>query len=324
MKQEVNIKETAIQSIAQETRAIENLQYLIDDDFEACIHEIFNDNEGRVIITGIGKSAIIAQKIVATFNSTGTPSIFMHAADAIHGDLGIIQPYDIVMCLSKSGETPEIKLLIPMIKMMGNKVIAMVGNTESYLAQHADFVLNCSVAKESCPNNLAPTASSTAQLVIGNAMAVCLIAMRGFSAADFARIHPGGVLGKKLYLKVAALCKQNEKPQVKLTDNLNTIIYEISSKRLGVTAVLDEENNIAGVITDGDLRRMLQSSHDIQTITAKTIMCPTPKIIYEDEMAVKALEIMRTNNITNLLVIDNNKHYIGVIHLHDIIREGII
>ncbi len=324
LEHKVDIKKIAIQSIAQEAKAIELLQHFINNDFEACVQEIYNDNEGRVIVTGIGKSAIIAQKIVATFNSTGTPAIFMHAADAIHGDLGIIQPNDIVMCLSKSGETPEIKLLLPMIKMMGNKVIAMVGNTNSYLALHADYILNCSVDKESCPNNLAPTASSTAQLVIGNTLAVCLIAMRGFSAADFARIHPGGVLGKKLYLKVANLSKQNEKPHVRLNDNLNTIIYEISSKRLGITAVLDDKNNIVGIITDGDLRRMLQSSHDIQTITAKDIMSPSPKIIHEEEMAVKALEIMRTNNITSLLIIDDYKHYIGVIHLHDIIREGII
>lgn len=324
MKQKINIKEFAKQCITQEAEAIMHLKDFVNDDFEACVNEIFNDNEGRIIVTGIGKSAIIAQKIVATFNSTGTPAIFMHAADAVHGDLGIIQPHDIVMCLSKSGNTPEIKLLLPMIKMMGNKVIAIVGNTDSYLAQHADFILNCTVSKESCPNNLAPTSSSTAQLVIGDAIAVCLISMRGFSDSDFARIHPGGVLGKKLYLKVETLCKQNEKPQVKLDDDLNAIIYEISSKRLGVTAVINDKHEIIGIITDGDLRRMLQSSYDVQNIKAKTIMCASPKIINENEMAVKALEVMRTNNITSLLVVNDNKQYIGVVHLHDIIREGII
>lgn len=324
MKQKINIKELAKQCITQEAEAIMHLKDFVNDDFEACVNEIFNDNEGRIIVTGIGKSAIIAQKIVATFNSTGTPAIFMHAADAVHGDLGIIQPHDIVMCLSKSGNTPEIKLLLPMIKMMQNKVIAIVGNTDSYLAQHADFILNCTVSKESCPNNLAPTSSSTAQLVIGDAIAVCLISMRGFSDSDFARIHPGGVLGKKLYLKVETLCKQNEKPQVKSDDDLNAIIYEISSKRLGVTAVINDKHEIVGIITDGDLRRMLQSSHDIQNIKAETIMSVSPKTINENEMAVKALEVMRTNNITSLLVVNDNKKYIGVVHLHDIIREGII
>ena len=320
----MDIKQYAIQCIAQEAEAIGRLKDLINDDFVACVNEIYNDNEGRVIVTGIGKSAIIAQKIVATFNSTGTPAIFMHAADAIHGDLGIIQPHDIVLCLSKSGNTPEIKLLLPMIKMMGSKVIALVGNIQSFLAQNADFVLDCTVDKESCPNNLAPTASSTAQLVMGDAIAVCLIAMRGFTASDFARIHPGGTLGKKLYLKVETLCKQNEKPRVSLNDNLNTIIYEISSKRLGVTAVLNDNEDIAGIITDGDLRRMLQNSQQIQQIKASDIMSKSPKVINENELAVKALEMMRSNNITSLLVIDDNNQYVGVVHLHDIIREGII
>ncbi len=324
MKKEIDIKQYAIQCIAQEAEAIGRLKDLINDHFVACVNEIYNDNEGRVIVTGIGKSAIIAQKIVATFNSTGTPAIFMHAADAIHGDLGIIQPHDIVLCLSKSGNTPEFKLLLPMIKMMGSKVIALVGNTQSFLAQNADFVLDCSVDKESCPNNLAPTASSTAQLVMGDALAVCLIAMRGFTASDFARIHPGGTLGKKLYLKVETLCKQNEKPRVSLNDNLNTIIYEISSKRLGVTAVLNDNEDIAGIITDGDLRRMLQQSQNIQQIKASDIMSKSPKVINENELAVKALEMMRGNNITSLLVVDDNNQYVGVVHLHDIIREGII
>ena len=324
MKQGIDIKRSAIACIKQEAKAVVHLANLINDDFKACVEEIYANDEGRVIVTGIGKSAIIAQKIVATFNSTGTPAIFMHAADAIHGDLGIIQAHDIVMCLSKSGNTPEIKLLLPMIKMRGSKMIALVGNTESFLAHEADFVLDCTIDKESCPNNLAPTASSTAQLVMGDAIAVCLIEMRGFSTSDFARIHPGGILGKKLYLKVDTLCRQNEKPQVGMNADLNTIIYEISSKRLGVTAVTDENQHIEGIITDGDLRRMLQSAKDIKQIRAEDIMSRNPKIIHENELAVKALEIMRTNNITSLLIVNDKKFYIGVVHLHDIVREGII
>jgi arabinose-5-phosphate isomerase len=286
------------------------------------VEEIFLNNDGRVIVCGIGKSANIGQKIVATFNSTGTPSIFMHAADAIHGDLGIIQKNDIVIGLSKSGNTPEITLLIPMIKMFGSKIIAIVGNMSSYLAKNADYVIDCTVSQEACPNNLAPTASSTAQLVVGDAMAVCLIAMRSFSSDDFARIHPGGVLGKRLYLTVEQLCKTNEVPQVSSDANLSKIIYEISSKRLGVTAVVDN-GKIIGIITDGDLRRMLEKNIDIQSITALDIMSKNPKTIDVKKMAVNALEIMRNNNITSILVTENER-YTGVVHLHDLLKEGII
>jgi arabinose-5-phosphate isomerase len=322
LKTREEIKQIAKQCITQEKEAVESLLNNIDEQFITCIEEIYRNDAGRVIVCGIGKSANIAQKIVGTFNSTGTPAIFMHAADAIHGDLGIIQKNDIVICLSKSGNTPEITLLIPMIKMLGSKVVAIVGNIHSYLAKNADYVIDCTVSKEACPNNLAPTASSTAQLVIGDAMAVCLIAMRGFSSQDFARIHPGGSLGKQLYLKVEQLCKANEVPQVTSDADLNTIIYEISSKRLGVTAVIDN-GNISGIITDGDLRRMLERNSNPQQIKASDIMSKNPKTIDIQKLAVNALEIMRNNNITSILVTEKGK-YTGVIHLHDILKEGII
>ena len=322
MKTKEEIKQIAKQCIKQETEAIESLLNNINEDFVACVEEIFRNNEGRVIVCGIGKSANIAQKMVGTFNSTGTPAIFMHAADAIHGDLGIIQKNDIVICLSKSGNTPEITLLVPMIKMFGSKIIAIVGNMESYLAKNADYAIDCTVSKEACPNNLAPTASSTAQLVVGDAIAVCLIAMRGFSSEDFARVHPGGILGKQLYLTVEQLCKQNDIPQVSSSADLNKIIYEISSKRLGVTAVVDQ-GEIVGIITDGDLRRMLEKNTNPQTITALDIMSKNPKTIDIKRLAVNALEIIRNNNITSILVTENGK-YAGVIHLHDLLKEGII
>lgn len=322
MKTREEIKQIARQCIIQEKEAVENLLNNIDDQFIACVEEIYHNDSGRVIVCGIGKSANIAQKIVGTFNSTGTPAIFMHAADAIHGDLGIIQKNDIVMCLSKSGDTPEITLLVPMIKMLGNKIVAIVGNIHSCLGKNADYVINCTVSKEACPNNLAPTASSTAQLVTGDAIAVCLIAMRGFSSEDFARIHPGGTLGKRLYLKVEQLCKTNEVPQVSSNANLNAIIYEISSKRLGVTAVIDN-GEISGIITDGDLRRMLEKNTNPQQITASDIMSKNPKTIDIQNMAVNALEIMRNNNITSILVTEKGK-YAGIIHLHDLLKEGII
>jgi len=316
------IQQIAKQCIKQEKEAVESLLNNINDSFVAAVEEIFHNDEGRVIVCGIGKSANIGQKIVATFNSTGTPAIFMHAADAIHGDLGIIQKNDIVICLSKSGNTPEITLLIPMIKMFGSKIIAIVGNIHSYLAKNADYVIDCTVSQEACPNNLAPTASSTAQLVIGDAMAVCLIAMRGFSSEDFARIHPGGILGKRLYLTVEQLCKANEMPQVTSAANLNEIIYEISSKRLGVTAVVDD-GKIMGIITDGDLRRMLEKNIDLQSIKASDIMSKNPKTIDVKRLAVNALELMRNNNITSILVTENEL-YTGVVHLHDLLKEGII
>ncbi len=318
------IKEVAIQCIQKEADAVGQLTNFVDDGFVQSVKIMFHATEGRIIVTGIGKSAIIGQKMVATLNSTGTPAIFMHAADAIHGDLGIIQPNDVVVCISKSGNTPEIKMLLPMIRMRDNKVVAIVGNTESYLAKQADFVVNSTVSKEACPNNLAPTSSTTAQLVMADALAVCLMSLRGFSAQDFARYHPGGTLGKQLYLKVRDLSKENECPQVNPEDELNTVIYEISSKRLGMTAVLDDNRQIVGIITDGDLRRMLHKTSDVLSVRAKDIMSPHPKTIHEDELVVKALEIMRKNSITSVLVVDDANRYTGVIHLHDIIKEGII
>lgn len=317
------ISKLAIETLQLEADALRNLQNFIDEGFDESVNVILN-MKGRLVVTGIGKSAIVAQKIVATMNSTGTPSVFMHAADAIHGDLGIIQPDDVVLCISKSGNTPEIKMLLPMIRMRDNKVVAIVGNTESYLAKQADFVVNSTVSKEACPNNLAPTSSTTAQLVMADALAVCLMSLRGFSAQDFARYHPGGTLGKQLYLKVRDLSKENECPQVNPEDELNTVIYEISSKRLGMTAVLDDNRQIVGIITDGDLRRMLHKTSDVLSVRAKDIMSPHPKTIHEDELVVKALEIMRKNSITSVLVVDDENRYTGVIHLHDIIKEGII
>ena len=318
------IKEVAVQCISQEAEAVRQLVNFVDDSFVESVKIMFHATEGRIIVTGIGKSAIIGQKMVATLNSTGTPAIFMHAADAIHGDLGIIQPHDVVVCISKSGNTPEITLLLPMIRMRDNKVIAIVGNMDSYLAKHADHVINSTVPYEACPNNLAPTSSSTAQLVMADALAVCLIALRGFSAEDFARYHPGGTLGKQLYLRVEDLSKENACPVVHPEDELDNVIYEISSKRLGMTAVLDSEEHIVGIITDGDLRRMLSRVADVHKVTAADIMSHNPKTIRENELVVKALEIMRKNSITSILVVNEENRYVGVIHLHDIIKEGII
>jgi len=321
MNRSDSIIDIARNTIRQESKAILSLVDFIDHQFVDCV-EMILASKGRVIITGIGKSANIATKIVATLNSTGTPSIFMHAADAIHGDLGNVQPEDVVVCISKSGNTPEIKVLAPLIKMMGNPLIAIVGNTSSFLAQQADLVLNATVEGEACPNNLAPTSSTTAQLVVGDALAVALLEMRGFTASDFAKYHPGGLLGKMLYLTVGDLCKNNEVPKVSPDDSLRKLIIEISSKRLGVTAVINDSNHIIGIVTDGDLRRMLQKEESVGGITAKDIMTLNPKQIEESEKAVNALQIMRENNITSLLVVRKEK-YIGVVHLHDILREGI-
>ena len=282
---------------------------------------IYN-SKGRVIITGIGKSAIIANKIVATLNSTGTPSVFMHAADAIHGDLGLILKEDVVICISKSGNTPEIKVLIPLLKKAKNILIAITGNMKSMLAEQADFIFNSYVQKEACPNNLAPTTSTTAQLVIGDALAVCLQEIRGFSSDDFAKYHPGGALGKKLFLSVKELLELNEKPAVSLNSGIKEVIIEISKKRLGVTAVI-ENNKIVGIITDGDLRRMLANTEDFSKLYAKDIMSKAPKTINVSAMAIEAMEIMESNEISQLLVQDNEQ-YAGVIHLHDLIKEGII
>ncbi len=316
------IKSLAIETIYTEAAAIEKLAEYIDDNFERTVNEIFN-GKGRVIVTGIGKSAIIASKIVATLNSTGTPAIFMHAADAIHGDLGIIQPDDIIICLSKSGNTPEIKVLVPLIKNLGNRLVGIVSNTDSYLAQKADYVLRATVEREACPNNLAPTSSTTAQMVIGDALAVCLLKLRGFTPADFARFHPGGSLGKKLYMRVSDIYSPNNAPRVQLNDPIPSVIIEISSKRLGATAVLDEKDKLLGIITDGDLRRMLQNNSTIERLTARDIMSKAPKIIGPHELAINAFHLMEQHKITQLLVVENDR-YLGVIHIHDILREGIV
>lgn len=321
MKNKNSILETAKQTIITESNAIANLVNFIADDFENAVKFIHKSN-GRLIVTGIGKSAKIADKIVATLNSTGTPSIFMHAADAIHGDLGIIQKNDVVMCISKSGNTPEIKVLVPFIKNYGNKIIGLTGNVDSFLGKNSDFVLNCYVEKEVCPNNLAPTTSTTAQLVIGDALAVCLLKLNDFSSKDFAKYHPGGALGKKLYLRVGDLVGNNQVPKVALDTAIDKVIVEISKKRLGTTAVIDKDL-IVGIITDGDLRRMLKDNSDISQLTAADIMSKNPKTIQANEMAVKALETMENNGITQLLVEDNTT-YVGVVHLHDLLKEGLI
>ncbi|MEX1381936.1 SIS domain-containing protein [Lutibacter sp.] len=320
MKNKNTIIDIAKQTIIEESKAIANLINFVDDDFTKTVNYILT-SKGRVIVTGIGKSANIATKIVATLNSTGTPAIFMHAADAIHGDLGNIQKNDTVICISKSGNTPEIKVLVPLIKNYGNKIVAITGNIDSYLGKNADFVLNSYVEKEACPNNLAPTSSTTAQLVIGDALAVCLLEKNNFSSKDFAKYHPGGALGKKLYLRVHDLISNNELPIVAPTTPIKDVIIEISKKRLGTTAVL-ENNKIVGIITDGDLRRMLKDNTDISALLAKDIMGKKPKTISVDAMAIQALETMENNNITQILVEDGTK-YVGVVHLHDLLKEGI-
>jgi len=320
LKTKNTIIENAKQTILAESKAIANLVNFLNDDFENAVNFIHNSN-GRVIVTGIGKSANIATKIVATFNSTGTPAIFMHAADAIHGDLGTIQKNDVVICISKSGNTPEIKVLVPLIKNYGNKIIAITGNIESYLGKNADFTLNSYVEKEACPNNLAPTSSTTAQLVIGDALAVCLLEINNFSSKDFAKYHPGGALGKKLYLRVSDLIEKNELPKVLPTTPIKDVIIEITEKRLGTTAVV-ENNKIVGIITDGDLRRMLKDNTDISNLTAIDIMSKNPKTIQVDAMAIEALEALENNNITQILV-EDNLTYVGVVHLHDLLKEGI-
>ena len=321
MKKLNPILQTAEETILLESRAIANLAKLLDENFEKAVNFILNSN-GRVIVTGIGKSANIATKIVATFNSTGTPAIFMHAADAIHGDLGNVQENDVVICLSKSGNTPEIKVLVPLIKNYGNKIIAITGNVDSFLGKNADFPLNTFVEKEACPNNLAPTTSTTAQLVMGDALAVCLQDLRGFTKKDFAKYHPGGALGKRLYLRVSDLIENNQIPKVNASDSVAKVIVEISERRLGVTAVLENEK-IVGIITDGDLRRMLSKTTDINHFTAKDIMGKNPKTVQENAMAIEALEKLESNNITQILVVDAQEKYIGVVHLHDLIKEGI-
>lgn len=326
-KLEKKIQSVAKKVLQDEAEAILSLKNHIDEQFEACVEAILVC-EGRLVITGIGKSAIIAQKIVATLNSTGTPAIFMHAADAIHGDLGMIQDDDIVLCISKSGDTPEIKILVPLLKRYGNHLIAMVSNVSSYLAQNADFVLNAHVEREACPLNLAPTTSTTAALALGDALAMCLLEGRDFTSKDFAKYHPGGSLGKKLYLKVRDIFPQNAVPKVPENADIQTVILEMTSKRLGATAVVNEENELLGIVTDGDLRRMLKrvaarNQQDFSILQAKDIMNPTPKVISADEYAANALAMMQEKNITQLVVVDNNKVE-GFIHLHDLLREGLV
>ncbi|MDQ7947589.1 MAG: KpsF/GutQ family sugar-phosphate isomerase [Pedobacter sp.] len=321
MKSKKSIIESAITTLTLESGAISNLIQHINDDFVEVVQTILAC-KGRIIVTGIGKSAIIAQKIVATFNSTGTPAIFMHAADAVHGDLGMIQSDDIVICLSKSGNTPEIKLLAPLLKQSGNVLIGMLGAIESDLGRQADLILNTSVEKEACPHNLAPTTSTTAQLAMGDALAICLLEARDFNSQDFARYHPGGSLGKRLYLKTGDLAIKNQRPSVAPTAPVKDVIVEISKNRLGAVVVIADEK-VKGVITDGDIRRMLELNTDIDNIHAEDIMNTNPKRIDKDELALLALEVIKKNNITQLLVMDG-KTYFGIVHLHDLLQEGII
>jgi arabinose-5-phosphate isomerase len=318
----VNPKDIALRTIQLEADSIQQLATQLSDEFNTIVDTIMNA-KGRLIVSGIGKSAIIAQKIVATLNSTGTPAVYLHAAEAIHGDLGMILNYDVVMIISKSGESPEIRVLSQLIKNFGNTIIGMVGNVDSYLAKQSDYVLNTTVSQEACPNNLAPTSSTTAQMVMGDALAVALMEKRGFSSSDFAKFHPGGALGKKLYLRVNDLSVHNEQPKVVADALLKDVIIEISKKRLGVTAVVNETNELLGVITDGDLRRMLEKTTAIDSIKASEIMSTHPKTIEGDALAIDAMELMRNHNISQLLVTEG-KQYAGVIHLHDLIKEGLI
>jgi arabinose-5-phosphate isomerase len=321
LKSKKSIIEAGVSTLQLEAQGILGLIKNINDDFVKIVNLII-ESRGRVIVTGIGKSAIIAQKIVATFNSTGTPSIFMHAADAVHGDLGMIQKDDIVICISKSGNTPEIKVLAPLLKQSGNMMIGMIGQLNSELAMQADFVLNTYVEKEACPHNLAPTTSTTAQLAMGDALAICLLHARNFNEQDFARYHPGGSLGKKLYLKTGDLALKNQKPSIRPEASVKDVIIEISQNRLGTVVVVDGDV-ILGIITDGDIRRMLEKHSDLTNIKASDLMNPNPKKIEKDLLALNALEIIKENNITQLLVTDAGS-YFGIVHLHDLLQEGII
>ncbi|WP_339877117.1 KpsF/GutQ family sugar-phosphate isomerase [uncultured Algoriphagus sp.] len=317
-----NIRNTATRVLQNEAQAVLNLVDFLDGHFEDCVEHILN-SKGRVVITGVGKSAIIANKIVATLNSTGTPALFMHAADAIHGDLGMILENDIVICISKSGNTPEIKVLVPLLKKLGSKLVALVSNTKSYLAEQADFVLNATIGEEACPHNLAPTTSTTAHLALGDALAVCLLEARGFTSEDFAKYHPGGSLGKQLYLRVGDVLGSNEVPIVSENAGLAEVILEISGKRLGATSVVDGEGNLKGIITDGDLRRMLQKSLDIQLLKASDIMTVKPKSISTQEYAIRALNMMKNHNITQLVAMNGDK-IAGFVHIHELMKEGIV
>lgn len=321
MTTQQSILNTAKETILSESKSVANLADLLDDNFAKTIELILN-SKGKTIVTGIGKSAIIAQKIVATLNSTGTPAQFLHASEAIHGDLGMIQEDDIVICISKSGNSPEIKVLTPIVKNFGNTLIGMTGNTDSFLAKQSDYILNTYVERESCPNNVAPTDSTTAQLVMGDALAVCLMTQRNFTANDFAKYHPGGALGKKLLFRVKDMLDTENRPQVKPEATIKDVIVEISQKRLGVTAVV-ENNQLIGIITDGDIRRMLEKHDSFIGMTARDIMTQNPKTVQSDSMVVEALNLMENFSITQLIVSDNQQ-YKGVIHLHDILKEGIV
>lgn len=321
MTTQENIIASAKKTLLSESQSIANLTNYIDAEFAAAVELIYNSS-GRLVVTGIGKSAIIAQKIVATLNSTGTPSLFLHASEAIHGDLGMVQPGDAVICISKSGNSPEIKVLVPLLKRFGNKLIAITGTTTSFLGKEADYTLNTYVASESCPNNLAPTDSTTAQLVMGDAIAVALMEMKHFTAEDFAKYHPGGALGKKLLLRVGDVLDNTHKPMVAPDSSIKNVIIEISEKRLGVTAVI-ENNKVIGIITDGDIRRMLNKTETIAGLLAKDIMTLNAKSIKSTDLVSDALNILEDFSITQLAVIDNGV-YKGIIHLHDILKEGII
>lgn len=313
----------AKKTILLQANAIRNLEGFVNDDFEKAVNTI-KDGTGRVVVTGIGKSAIVGQKIVATLNSTGTPALFMHAADAIHGDLGMILKDDIVIIISKSGESPEIKTLVPLVKGMGNTIIGMVGNIQSYLAGHSNIILNTTVEKEACPNNLAPTTSTTAQMVMGDALAVTLMEIKGFTGSDFAKLHPGGNLGKKLYLKVDDIYPHNEKPTVIKEASLKNVILEISRGRLGAAAVVDDDNKILGIITDGDVRRLLEKANDIANIKAADIVKPNAKAVKQGTLAIAAFEVIKEYDINQLLITAEDDTYVGMLHLHDLIREGIV
>lgn len=316
------IRRQALATIQLQAQSVAALEHYVNDAFTGAV-QLIHSSKGRVVVSGIGKSAVIAQKMVATFNSTGTPALFMHAADAIHGDLGMILPGDTVIIISKSGSSPEVKVLVPLIKNFGNAVIAICGSDQSYLATHADYFINTTVEKEACPNNLAPTTSTTAQIVMGDALAICLLNMKGFTAEDFARFHPGGALGKRLYLRVGDLSSQNQAPKVNADATLREVIYEISSKRLGATAVVNEHNELLGIVTDGDIRRMLEKHDNPAALSATDILTQNPKTIDEQELAVAALELIRNHNISQLVVTSNGR-YSGFVHLHDLVREGLI
>ncbi|HLV52079.1 MAG TPA: KpsF/GutQ family sugar-phosphate isomerase [Flavobacterium sp.] len=321
MNKNFNILSSAVHTLESESKAINETIKLLNEDFSKAVEAVFL-TKGRLIVTGIGKSAHIGQKIVATLNSTGTPSLFMHAAEAVHGDLGMLTKEDVVLCISKSGNSPEIKVLVPLLKRDGNILIGMTGNEASFLGKNSDFILNAFVEREADPNNLAPTTSTTVQLALGDALAVALIGLRQFTANDFAKFHPGGALGKKLLLRIGDILDQNNVPRVRPQSSIQEVIFEISNKRLGVTAVI-HNNEIKGIITDGDIRRMLEKTSDLSALTAEEIMTKNPKSIDIHSKVEDALNLMESYAITQL-VVTNNDGYAGIIHLHDILKEGIV